>query len=829
MINSLKTLHIQWLQGFDCVKFGLILVLFSACVTDPEQQAQEPVKPESLEQPATKPPESTKPVTKVPLSDQDPGVIKLPKVAYAKPITPDVVRGFPHLESFEGHFLIGHQTLQAVIAGVPSTTDKSPWQPSILRVFTLENRWKTSSAFGSLSISQNTLQPSPSPAVSIDAGASQDGKLAWVQIIYRPLGRVGSDKIVRYEVSVDAAAVRVRFPGNQSAWALKFGRGRGAYLLNKQEVHGGLEGHLFFSRYFDHESFYMLSYRPFLHKAELGEDIFKPERSRSSSQARSMEGYEFWFGIRESQGILWRLFAMKQCILGRESDLAGCMIKVPYGSASIKLSEADAGGKSLPLPMHVVDDSGQSILYAPLLAGEQIMLKLPTGREYSLSGSRRGKGWPTIGKIKPIVGQGVEVEIPPRFLGKASVSIRSDQEQAILQVTSLERAKGERVLFPEGSSPQNIFLSPNSVLVKEWPATIALLEGEYELVLVRSGSEQLCKKRFTIDSRRQVDIECVPEAPSANRLVMTVDADLATPAGTMTPAERRDFARVFGLQWLAGSAFEETPNTLPTRYANEAGTGLVLRWLGPSDQLDREPTYLSNDIVQFSKWVSLNAGFTEMSCPGPGMSLFDYKQRLLRFKPNAARVFGCRLGAGQDALLSVLGEVIQQSGRNIYLTPVSTLDFLNFGGGYGHLRIQQPKIEDSNALIKALELGNYIFAAGADVRLKSITEAKGSGRSNKVYEMTVRLEVDKFVRARRLVVYSERGVVHRQLLTEQESDVNTIKFEVPWRHSDKYVRIEVRGSGQSGSVSRLFDRGDGVHLSSTNFIPVASHLVTGRH
>src|SRR5690606_20893662 len=181
----------------------------------------------------------------------------------------------------------------------------------------------------------------------------------------------------------------VRFPGRQTAWALKFEHAHGDYLLNRQEVHGGLEGNLFFSRYFDLQSFYMLSYRPFLHKAELGEDVFRPERDRSNSPARSAEGFEFWFGIHESEHILWRLEATKSCILTR-APLESCVSNVPFGTAAIKLSEADAGEQVLPLPMHVIDETGRPALYAPLLAGETLNLRLPVGKEYSLSGSRTG-------------------------------------------------------------------------------------------------------------------------------------------------------------------------------------------------------------------------------------------------------------------------------------------------------------------------------------------------------------------------------------------------------------------------------------------------------
>ena len=263
------------------------------------------------------------------------------------------------------------------------------------------------------------------------------------------------------------------------------------------------------------------------------------------------------------------------------------------------------------------------------------------------------------------------------------------------------------------------------------------------------------------------------------------------------------------------------------------GFHILLRWLGASENQFINSKKFGEKIIEFNKWATVQGAFLELGCPGPGMSIFEYQQKLIKIKPDAAQIFGCGIGASQMELLLALGKVIKKIGKNIYLTTAASQSEKIGKMELSHLRFFEENLDEQSELVESLRKGEFSFVAGGFIRLNGAQKATyseiASIQKSKAlkhgYTITVELALENSVKARKLIVYSESGPVMGQLLTDETLKNRFFKIVVPWDSRDKYIRLEVRGSHRSSSMNQLFDRGAGSHLGSSNFVKIASVLI----
>lgn len=56
----------------------------------------------------------------------------------AEPITPELVKKYPHLKDHLGQIILGNNKVHVILAGVSPFPAKSPWQPTILDTYRIK-------------------------------------------------------------------------------------------------------------------------------------------------------------------------------------------------------------------------------------------------------------------------------------------------------------------------------------------------------------------------------------------------------------------------------------------------------------------------------------------------------------------------------------------------------------------------------------------------------------------------------------------------------------------------------------------------------------------
>jgi hypothetical protein len=221
--------------------------------------------------------------------------------------------------------------------------------------------------------------------------------------------------------------------------------------------------------------------------------------------------------------------------------------------------------------------------------------------------------------------------------------------------------------------------------------------------------------------------------------------------------------------------------------------------------------------------------------------LFDYELQVKRLGPDALRLFGCPYGGDQAELLSLWSRLSSGRRTPYLLTSVSLVDRPTSGQFFPRLfALPKPVAADAAAgekeataaatgsLVEQLRAGAFGLSSGAVLAITEARRASG-GRAASTPDLTlsVAFATTPDVKARTLFVWSEKGLIRRESLGTKDGPVGalTTAFDIP--ADAKWLRLELRGTPPRAAFARLFDRGDGIMLATTNFVPLASFAASG--
>ena len=717
------------------------------------------------------------------------------------------------------------------------------------------------SAVGRVEVSARAPSGSPYRAIGVNVGTDRAKGLAFATVVYggptaadprtavtfRLDGQTGRLSLLPEAFGPSGGSVQKSSPHQApTLWSLRF-RAQGAHDLFAPDVTvGRMRGVPYVIRYTGNDIIAAVGLRPFDTDEQLGQLLLTPELS---GPAPAVEGWQILVGRDAALAAPLSSATALKCLYPASpssKDLASkngkvCGVDAAFGTLKLGLSSKDGGKGAVPQPIFVYNSAGQAVFYTALLAGESVKVQLPSGGPYRLADTRSGRALKDIAALSVVAHEDLDVLLPPRPAGKIRLDPGVDRSSALVTVNRLDQPKGLVVTPPDPTlDALGTRLSPNTLLVKEWPFDLPLLTGSYVVEIARGGGV-FCNVRVSLAAGESRAHFCPPT--TFTTAIPALDADVAGQphylAVEFSGAGDEQLSRALGVDL-----------TLPSIEVTDAETGSSARFVADDALVSRVKERWAivgskpkgGALTAFAKMLReplgggeapAKNGVFELGCPAPALTLAEYEKTAKRLQVDALRLFGCATGAEQNEHLALAARVQKQRPTPIALTSVPAVAFAEHGLFFPRLFLQTGSSTppDSAAAIHGLKERRYALGAGVLMAVQNVKAVAGEAVN---YEVDVETASSSEVSARWLFVFSENGQRHRQALEPPPNEgsgpddraevvVTHMKFKLP--AGDRFIRVEVRGSSRRSSVSQLFDRNYGTVLATTSFLTLPPRVV----
>lgn len=748
--------------------------------------------------------------------------------AYAEPISPATAKRFPHLKTFTGHILIGGRTTQVVLAGVGPADDPTRWQPAGLAVFQKRGaRWERSHALGAFDLRRDGRDGRPYRASAVDVGVDAEKGLAFATFVFTSGASprmTASYRLDGERLAVELGALKPsdrQEPGT-TPWSMRLRATGISHLVPPTDEYGPMRGTPYLVRYRGDDVIALIGHRPFDVDDAVAETTLTP--ARAPGVKATPEGFDLLIGRQAAARVGARHAQIRACAAALKLSAGACKEQVPTGEATLTLASDDVGGAQVAQPVYVFDADGRVRAYTALFAGESMTVAMPAASPLRLADTRSGRMFAGLEPWTPDPGKAATLALPPRSSGRVRVNAPAHGGAAVLTLNRLDQPRGEGAVLEIVAPAGTRRLSPATFLVESWPLELRLVAGGYAAELSTGGEGTFCSFRMQVRDGRPAEYECPKTTYTTG--IPGADAARLADLATLTPAAAvARWQRLLGVSLVAVDQPAGSGGAVYALRAVDPDSGMELsfapatkelaeRWAETPEAKSDEPLPAFAALVRGS---DANQGVLELSCPVDGMAPFEYDFLAQQLKPDALRLFGCMHGSVQTEWLELVGRMTGRRGSAYALTAVPALEGLVHGAFYPRLALPADAsgTPASAAWVGALRAGRHVLGAGASVEVKA-WERPGANH----HILTVDVATTPEIRARHLVVYTERGQLLKKALEPRAPTTQTQKVDITLPHGAQFIRIELRGTARRASVSQLFDRGAGVLLATTNFLDV---------
>lgn len=760
-------------------------------------------------------------------------------LAYAEPISPATLRSFPHLADLQGHVLLGGRTAQVVLSGVPANGSADPWQPALVAAYERQGgAWRPLGALGAVDVRSGGSGPLYVPA-GINLGLDAERGIALASVVYAARGSApgGSGKLVSFRLDAVGNVLDVQLDETSAAWSLRFRSLVASDVAGPEVAVGSQRGSRYLLRYRQAEVAAFVGHRLFTVMESTAGTVLEPLGDEAGSARPSREGFELLLGRMAAGRLHARVAALEACLpaarSARKPAAASCEAAPPASVATLtlKLPAEDGGGRHVPHPVHLFDQTGRELSYTALYAGESMALQLPVGQPLYLADTRLGRA---LGDGKPLLlapGDAPVVALAQRAAGRLAVALgASEAAPAIVTLHRLDAPGGDAYDLGAKTPAGVLRLGPAAFWVTLARLELPVLAGSYRVEGRSGDAGGACSARVAVPRGGSGAARCVPSRGSAPRRDAGIDVDLASGAW---PIASQAMRRALGLDWVAirpGDASGQ--GAVPALTVADPGTGLTLQLVPAQAPLAaawaRESRALrgADLLARFAAFVRGSGsaagrarGLLELGCPTAGVDLAEYETLAQRLGVDAVRLFGCREGLASSELMSLYARLhVRRQGR-LLLTSASALDLAAVGPYYPRLVLDRGAVPTATpeGLLAGLRAHDYTLSSGALVGIGGLSAA-GARAGRRRLTMEVEIAVDPDIRVRELIIHTEAGPVHREPLGEgaaQNTAPRRLELEIP--QGSRWIRAELRGASRRFAASQLFDRTGGLLLSTTTF------------
>ena len=758
---------------------------------------------------------------------------------YGEPVSPRTVQRFPHLQHHLGQILIGNELVQAVLAGVPPDPGEQPWKESLLEMFYREGEtWRR---LGPLNGIDLRIQPEGRKrqvfyAIGLDAWSND--KEATVLLILSPRATRGMQTRITWSIRPGQPIIRQRFEDfiSPTRATRRLRMDMRLRLAGGQQLPTGeSDGQTGLALYRSADFLGIAS----LSNMDIRQDPGGPVLAPRTDLAGGRPGFNYYIGRQGAAHWPAAVAAIRHCRqkIRTKASLYANQLKCrqDYQPVRVTINAPPAGDQDQPslrlLYVHGEDHRRYGIL--PVYTGESLTL---------LAGYRQGYRLlePTLrGNVERAAFSMEEdgrssLSLPAFEAARVEIHHAGDGEEesqapAVLTLQDLGDPAGRAILTEPGTTASgDPVLSANSLLVRQWPLSLRMPEGQYNISLSRGHRGRFCRFMIRAEAGVQTSHSCQDRLLASDPVQHSLTADLAAKQIELQPEELQN---LLGIRFISTTPDNhQDRSAVPVYRIHDKNQGMSMAVYPFSPALEEKWENTESDfrgsrlqrLAAFTREFA-PASLVELECPDRGISPEDFRRQIIKTDPDAVQIYGCGSRERQQRLAGIVGILHAKRKNRLLITPASGL-----GNGYtgswhfpqmAFAKGESPASENLPHLVKS---GRYSLSSGA-----TIAPGKGHtsrvSRSGKRWLLPLHLEFFPDTAPMELLIDDGTRVLHRQLLKSpgQQLDLQ-VEFKAHTR--SRWVRVVLRGHDtSSGGIAKGQLQGSApptVVLAATNYIPL---------
>jgi hypothetical protein len=783
----------------------------------------------------------------------------------AEPISPTIIKKYPHLSVHLGQLILGNENLQVILQGIQPLASHRLYQSLILDVYQKKDQtWIRFEPSSFLQIATSIKNGKTLTARSIELSIKPD--LATITFSLRPAEPRPGTYQLAISLPPTHSFIHLAITGTPQApsWKMKWTAPYGQIEPDEETKGGTLEEVLDETQkklawyHYNGETLVFVGHQQLSLQNSASQMEISP-----TAPTTTYQGLDIYF-TEETRGRLARQsHAAQNCsITAQKSETksaeayllaySSCLLQAPPPLVRTKLKHATDLPKRM---LYLLNKSKNMFTPFVLSKGEETFLELAADNEYEIY-QQTNSGYSLFQAIKPVVNTEPALDLSSAGIKAGTLILNSEASTGKPALVSIFRQTAPLGSTPFVSSEKNKerqLLSPFQVLVTEVKKSleIELLPDSYFGYIFNEKSGIFCPFAVKIDPDKKSSVAC--SAPSASTAMAAPATMLLATHGTLHPlltnrtsAELMDISIIGSESTLHSSASKNDGLIqLPVLGITDPTNGLRLQTFVFDEKLRSEwqrrlnsptPSSLSEKFNLFCKEKNPEK-FLELSCPPYGMSFDEIDLALTRIQPTTAAFVGCRTSYYEKELLQVLDHhnASRKKGM-IFLSAAAPLDnqtphHTNFARNVRALPPPPSPAADagessSTALesyLHGLNKGQYSVTKG--VLLEDLTvEVNKKGASRQLL-IQLRPVIASSVLPTKFTVISDRGELLSSSWPESLEADGLIKIEKSLSRPIRWIRVEVNGHpnlqipGSAGLTS--FNPEDiEFLLASSNYIEV---------
>ena len=802
----------------------------------------------------------------------------------AEPISPATLKRFPHLAPYVGHVLLGTPEVQAVLAGIPAVPGKSDWQPASLAFFTAsgpqqEPLWHQINAVNGIDLKSSGPKNEPPPhQLAVDLGTDQESGAPFARFIYGSGSSAASKFTVTWSLDIKSARLSLAFEASGRGgvslanWLLRL-NGSAENILGpvttEEKWTKNNSGSQYMLRYQNTEVVGILGYQRFTFD---NNTLAWPAPSPESKRQAPLYGIELALSSATAGSILARAEALKNCLISNQQILKGrhdlirsrwrttCESLPNSGLLQVKLNPVEVAVK-IPQPVFIFDRDGH-LLQVTVVTGEQHQtIELPSGTGYQLADTSSGRTFNVLSPFSITAGQTTEVTLPPRELGSLKIITTPDSPAAALLSIqpTIAGYPNAAPLAADGSfSLLPWRLSDRTWLTSNDHVSIKLLAGSYAVTLANGRIGIYCSKKVVVSPGQLSSLSCSKiESTLGNQRTQDFiygnlspfphilqGESIQTTSVDQTPSLSPELSEALGLDFMPSLApiekAENQKHLVPIIEIESESSDLVIRyWPANKDLMGRWTQALqagdSEIFRHFQRFLKDEgaAGWLEVGCPAPSISIADVEQLILNLQPNAVQFFGCSARERQDELMGLWERLAHSTDVPLLLT-AAPIDITNDRASFVPRLVIDKQSATQPLQIDAwtlLQKRNFSLSAGAVTFIRELhptdhtpSNQKTKNKNLDNYDLVIELNVLAGANPKEILVFTESGRT-KKLYPPTNFDRNgLITLHDLALGKAQWLRVEIRGTPNE-PVLNASESGDSPTsyplLATTNFLKIS--------